>query len=194
MQRIWRLVSEAAPALSSVEATASADGKALEVSRAAHKTLKAVAADIEALAFNKAIARIYELVNVLAAPLTEAAEGKADAQMLGALKEASLFLTHCFAPMMPHLAEECWKALGGEGMISMAAWPAFDAGLTADNEITLPVQVNGKKRGELTVARDADQDSIKAAVMELEAVARALEGKTPKKVIVVPQRIVNVVV
>ncbi|WP_345900566.1 leucine--tRNA ligase [Martelella sp. UBA3392] len=194
VQRIWRLVSEAAPALSSVEATASADGKALEVSRAAHKTLKAVAADIEALAFNKAIARIYELVNVLAAPLTEAAEGKADAQMLGALKEASLFLTHCFAPMMPHLAEECWKALGGEGMISMAAWPAFDAGLTADNEITLPVQVNGKKRGELTVARDADQDSIKAAVMELEAVARALEGKTPKKVIVVPQRIVNVVV
>ncbi|MEO2039024.1 MAG: leucine--tRNA ligase, partial [Martelella sp.] len=194
VQRIWRLISEAAPALSSVEAKAGADGKALEVSRAAHKTLKAVAADIEALAFNKAIARIYELVNVLAAPLTEAAEGKTDTQMLGALKEASLFLTHCFAPMMPHLAEECWKALGGEGMIAMAAWPEFDAGLTADNEITLPVQVNGKKRGELTVARDADQDSIKAAVMELEAVTRALEGKTPKKVIVVPQRIVNVVV
>ena len=194
VQRIWRLISEAAPALAAVEAKAGAGGKALEVSRAAHKTLKAVAADIEALAFNKAIARIYELVNVLAAPLTETAEGKADAQMLGALKEASLFLTHCFAPMMPHLAEECWKTLGGEGMIAIAAWPEFDAGLTADNEITLPVQVNGKKRGELTVARDADQDSIKAAVMELEAVARALEGKTPKKVIVVPQRIVNVVV
>ena len=194
VQRIWRLISEAAPALSTATAQPGKDGKALEVSRAAHKTLKAVAADIEALAFNKAIARIYELVNVLAAPLTEAAEGKADAQMLGALKQASLFLTHCFAPMMPHLAEECWKALGETGMIATAAWPAYDASLTADNEITLPVQVNGKKRAELTVARDADQDSIKAAVMALEAVVRALDGKTPKKVIVVPQRIVNIVV
>ncbi|AJY45179.1 leucine--tRNA ligase [Martelella endophytica] len=194
VQRIWRLISEAAPALAAAEAKPGTGGKALEISRAAHKTLKAVAGDIEALAFNKAIARIYELVNVLAAPLTEAAKGKADAETLGALKEASLFLTHCFAPMMPHLAEECWQVLGGTGMLAMAAWPAYDAALTADNEITLPVQVNGKKRAELTVARDADPESIKAAVMELEAVVRALDGKAPKKIIVVPQRIVNIVV
>nr|WP_272213432.1 leucine--tRNA ligase [Marinicella sp. W31]MDC2879388.1 leucine--tRNA ligase [Marinicella sp. W31] len=192
VQRIWRLISEAAPALADIAPAAGKNGKALEVSRAAHKTLKAVAADLDGLAFNKAIARIYELVNVLAQPLSEVET--ADAEMRGALKQASLFLTHCFAPMMPHLAEECWRALGAEGMIAMAAWPGYDEALTADNEVTLPVQINGKKRAELTVARDADQDSIKQAVLELEAVVRALDGKAPRKIIVVPQRIVNVVV
>ena len=192
VQRIWRLISEAAPALAAVEPTAGKDGKALEISRAAHKTLKAVAADLDGLAFNKAIARIYELVNVLAQPLSEV--DKADDALKGALKQASLFLTHCFAPMMPHLAEECWQALGAEGMIAMAEWPEHDEALTADNEVMLPVQINGKKRAELTVARDADQNSIKEAVMALEAVTRALDGKEPKKIIVVPQRIVNVVV
>ncbi|MET3598123.1 leucine--tRNA ligase [Martelella mangrovi] len=192
VQRIWRLVSEAAPTLAGVEPAAGKDGKALEISRAAHKTLKAVAADLDGLGFNKAIARIYELVNVLAQPLSEIET--ADDELRGAVKQASLFLTHCFAPMMPHLAEECWQALGAEGMIAMAAWPDYDEALTADNEITLPVQINGKKRAELTVARDADQDSIKSAVLELEAVVRALDGKAPRKIIVVPQRIVNVVV
>ncbi|MBB4121206.1 leucine--tRNA ligase [Martelella radicis] len=192
VQRIWRLISEAAPALAGIEAKAGSDGKALEISRAAHKTLKAVAADLDGLAFNKAIARIYELVNVLAQPLSEV--DKADGELKGALKQASLFLTHCFAPMMPHLAEECWQALGAKGMIAMAAWPKHDEALTADNEVMLPVQVNGKKRAELTVARDADQESIKAAVLELEAIVRALDGKEPRKIIVVPQRIVNVVV
>ncbi|QQM30673.1 leucine--tRNA ligase [Martelella lutilitoris] len=192
VQRIWRLVSEAAPALAGIEAKAGENGRALEISRAAHKTLKAVAADLDGLAFNKAIARIYELVNVLAQPLSEV--DKADDELKGALKQASLFLTHCFAPMMPHLAEECWQTLGAEGMIAMAAWPKHDEALTADNEVMLPVQVNGKKRAELTVARDADQESIKAAVLELEAVVRALDGKEPRKIIVVPQRIVNVVV
>ncbi|TCT44689.1 leucine--tRNA ligase [Martelella mediterranea] len=194
VQRIWRLISEAAPALANVAAAKGKEGKALEVSRAAHKTLKAIGEDLDGLAFNKAIARIYELVNVLAAPLSDIAAGKADDELCAATKEASLFLTHCFAPMMPHLAEECWKVLGQDGMISMAGWPAFDDGLTADNEVMLPVQINGKKRAELTVARDADQDSIKSAVLALDAVQKALDGKEPKKIIVVPQRIVNVVV
>ena len=97
------------------------------------------------------------------------------------------------APMMPHLAEECWAALGGKGFVADQRWPQFDPALTVDNEITYPVQINGKKRGDLTIARDADQVAVEKAALALDFVQKALEGKTPRKVIVVPQRIVNVV-
>jgi leucyl-tRNA synthetase len=96
--------------------------------------------------------------------------------------------------MMPHLAEECWAALGGKGMAAEQAWPGFDEKLTIDDEVVYPVQINGKKRAELTIARDADQAAVEEAVMALEAVQKALDGGSPRKVIVVPQRIVNVVV
>jgi leucyl-tRNA synthetase len=98
-----------------------------------------------------------------------------------------------FSPMMPHLAEECWAALGHKTLIAEAAWPAVEKALLVEDTVTLPVQVNGKKRGEVTVARNAANSEVEKAVLELEAVQRALEGKAPKKVIVVPQRIVNVV-
>ena len=95
--------------------------------------------------------------------------------------------------MMPHLAEECWAALGHKTLIAEAAWPKVEQSLLVEDTITLPVQINGKKRADVTVARDAVNAEIERAVLELEAVRRALEGKVPKKVIVVPQRIVNVV-
>ena len=97
------------------------------------------------------------------------------------------------APMMPHLAEECWAALGHDTLVAQAAWPAVEPALLVEDTITLPVQVNGRKRADVTVARDAGETDIEAAVLALEAVERALEGRVPKKVIVVPQRIVNVV-
>ncbi len=96
--------------------------------------------------------------------------------------------------MTPHLAEECWAVLGNKELLSLAAWPHYDETLVIENEVTLPVQINGKKRGELTIARDADQSAVEAAVLALDAVKTALEGRAPKKVIVVPQRIVNIVV
>jgi len=191
VQRIWRMVSEAAPALSGAKPAHAADGEAGAVSRATHKTLKAVGEDISRLAFNKAVARIYELTNTLQAPL--AAAGTADAAMRGALREAVEILLSMLAPMMPHLAEECWATLGGEGMIAQRPWPTFDPALTVDNEIVLPVQINGKKRGDLTIARDAGQAEVEKAALALDFVQKALDGKPPRKVIVVPQRIVNVV-
>ena len=98
-----------------------------------------------------------------------------------------------FHPMMPHLAEECWAALGHQTLVSAEAWPQVEPALLVENTITLPVQINGKKRADVTVARDAGKDDIETAVLALDAVKRALDGKRPKKVIVVPQRIVNVV-
>jgi leucyl-tRNA synthetase len=191
VQRIWRLVNEAAPALSGVADCAAQGGEAGAISRAAHKALKGVGDDIARLAFNKAVARIYELVNTLAAPLQNAAA--ADATMKGALAEALTILLAMIAPMMPHLAEECAAALGRDGMVAAAPWPAFDPALLVEDEITLPVQINGKKRADLTIARDADQASLEAAVLALEPVIKALEGRMPRKIIVVPQRIVNIV-
>ena len=194
VQRVWRLISEAADILRSAESKPAKDGVALAVSQAAHKTLRAVASDYERLAFNKAVARIYELVNTMAAPLSQIAAGTADAATIGAAREAVEILVRLIAPMTPHLAEECWKLLGCAGLVAEAGWPQFDETLVAENEITIPVQINGKKRADLTIARDADQSQVERAVLELDGVRSALAGKAPRKIIVVPQRIVNVVV
>ncbi|MCD2182712.1 leucine--tRNA ligase [Rhizobium sp. GN54] len=194
VQRLWRLVSEASAALSAAPSRAGGAGDALALSKTAHKTLKAVQADYDKLAFNKAVARIYEFANALSPPLATAAEGRSDAEMNAALRNAVEILIAIIAPMMPHLAEECWKAIGGHDLVARTEWPAYDEALVAENEITLPVQINGKKRDDLTIARDADQMAIESAVLALESVQAALGGKTPKKIIVVPQRIVNVVV
>jgi leucyl-tRNA synthetase len=193
VQRVWRLVSEAAPSLEGVSPSAAGDGDISAVSKAAHKTLKAVGEDIGKLAFNKAVARIYELVNTLQAPLTALADGRLDSASAPALRQAVEFLVGMIAPMMPHLAEECFAAIGGQGMAAERPWPQFDAALVVDSEVTYPVQINGKKRADLTIARDADQAAVEKAALALDAVQKALEGKTPRKVIVVPQRIVNVV-
>ncbi|MCX7305726.1 MAG: leucine--tRNA ligase [Hyphomicrobiales bacterium] len=194
VQRLWRLVSEAAPTLAGVVPASASEGVAGAISKAAHKTVKAVGEEIERLGFNKAVARIYELANALQAPLAEIAAGKASPAVKSAAREALDMLVILIAPMMPHLAEECFAVLGGSGMVADKPWPDFDQALVVDSEIVMPVQINGKKRGDLTIARDADQGAVEKAALELEVVQKALEGKKPRKVIVVPQRIVNVVV
>lgn len=194
VQRLWRLLGEAAPELVKAPSKPAFDGEALAISQAAHKTLQAVGKDFDKLSFNKAVARIYELLNTIAAPLTKVAEGKADDAYLSAVREASGILIQLIAPIMPHLAEECWSLIGNEGVVAQTAWPKFDASLVVENDVTLPVQINGKKRGELTISRDANQNEVEAAVLALDFVQNALDGKQPKKVVVVPKRIVNVVV
>ena len=110
------------------------------------------------------------------------------------MREASEFLIAIIAPMMPHLAEECWAELGHRTLIAEASWPKADHSLIVENDITLPIQINGKKRAEITVARQADNATIEQAVLALDSVKAALDGKSPKKIVIVPQRIVNVVV
>lgn len=198
VQRIWRLIAESAKALRGVAPKTGQEGEALAISKAAHKAVKGVGEDIEKLAFNRAVAKLYELVNAIGGALQRAAGGKADDSLKGALREATEMLIVMLAPMMPHLAEQCLKELGGtvageEMLVARAPWPTYDPALIVENEIVLPVQVNGKKRGDLTIARDADQASIQQAVLELDFVKAALNGGSPKKIIVVPQRIINVV-
>ncbi|NNU50032.1 leucine--tRNA ligase [Rhizobium sp. WYCCWR 11279] len=193
-QRLWRLISEAADALSAVAPAPATDGEALSISQAAHKTLKAVENDYDKLWFNKAVARIYELVNALAAPMTRVAAGEGDATYRSAVRDAVEILIQLVSPMTPHLAEECWAALGNEGLLARTDWPRYDETLVIENDVVLPVQINGKKRAELTISRDADQNAVTDAVLDLDAVKNALNGQAPKKIIVVPQRIVNIVV
>lgn len=208
VQRVWRQVSEAAPALAGVSPAQGVSGPALELSRMAHRAAKQVAEDIERIAFNKGIARLYELVNAIqalapAGAFTASKSELSGANVLGgrslnpenapALRQALEMLVIMIAPMMPHLADECWSTLGGTGFVAEWPWPAYDPSLVVDSEIVLPVQVNGKKRGDLTIARDADQGAVEKAVLALDFVQKALEGKAPRKVIIVPQRIVNVV-
>ncbi len=181
-QRVWRLVNDAAGFAGGSDAAAS-----LELRRAAHKALHAVTEDLSALRFNRAIARIYELANALGAAL---AAGSAEA---AAAREAAEFLVLMSAPMMPHLAEEGWQAMGKPGHVVDTPWPKPDPALVADDQVTIAVQVNGKRRDEITVARDLDPKQVEALVLKLESVARALEGRAVKKVIVVPGRIANIV-
>ena len=191
VQRVWRLISTSADFLQGVQAKAATQGDALEISKAAHRALAIVADDIEKLAFNRAVARLYELVNTIA-PALQSVE-TADAEMKAALRQALEFFIIMISPMMPHLAEECYAALGSNRLVAQLTWPEYDPSLIVDNDVVLPVQINGKKRGDLTIARDADQATIEKAVLSLDFVQLHLAGKMPKKVIVVPQRIVNVV-
>ncbi|WP_455959765.1 leucine--tRNA ligase [Methylorubrum aminovorans] len=181
VQRVWRLVHGAAAA----SGQRGSGDTALR--KAAHRALAAVGEDIERLRFNRCVAHIYTLANALDEGLRGGASGAAGG-------EAARILVQLIAPMMPHLAEECWRVLGGTGLVAEASWPQADQALLVEDEITLPVQINGKKRADVTVPRDADAKAVEAATLALEPVQRALEGRPPKKVIVVPGRIVNLVV
>jgi leucyl-tRNA synthetase len=196
VQRLWRLIGEtaalAAPPRTARPAEFSAP--ALAVRKAAHAALARVTEDVERLRFNRCVAHIYEFANSLQAALTKlSGNGGISADMAHALREACEILVQLFQPMMPHLAEECWQTLGHKDLVAEAPWPRLEAELLREDTIVLPVQVNGKKRADVTVARDAATMEIEAAVLALEPVRRALDGKPPRKVIVVPQRIVNVV-
>jgi leucyl-tRNA synthetase len=196
VQRLWRLVGEAAEiAAKAPEARPAAFGeRATIVRKAAHGALAKVSEDIEKLRFNRCVAHIYEFSNALSAAIGDiASPADMTPDFAWAVREAAGILIQLFAPMMPHLAEECWAALGHKTLVSMQAWPQVEPALLVEDTITLPVQVNGKKRADVTVPRDAGNSDIEAAVLTLDAVIRALDGKAPKKVIVVPQRIVNVV-
>ena len=191
VQRLWRLIGEIAR-IAAPAARPAAFGAPPWPSARPPTARSRCLRRHRALRFNRCVAHIYEFANALSDAIGSAETAPAP-DFAWALREAGDILVRLFHPMMPHLAEECWAALGHETLVSAEAWPQVEPDLLVENTITLPVQINGKKRADVTVARDAGNADIEAAVLALDAVKRALDGKRPKKVIVVPQRIVNVV-
>ena len=187
-QRLWRLVNDVAAV---TEGTHDAsDAAAVALRRATHLAIHHVTEDLTGLRFNRAIARIYELANVLG-PALQANHSPA---LRAALREAGEALVLLMAPMMPHLAEECWQLLGHkETMVVATAWPKADPVLIASDEVTIAVQVNGKRRDEIRLPKGLAAPKVEEAVLALDNVQRALGGKPVRKVIVVPDRIANVV-
>ena len=178
LQRIWRMAVEINDSDSD-----GTDADALALQKATHRAIADVTAGIEGFAFNKSIAKLYEFTNTL----QKSKAGKA------AKTEAMKTMAQLMQPMTPHLAEEVWALLGGTGMVTQAPWPQVDPAMLVDDTVTLPIQINGKRRSEITVAKDADKSEVEKLALADDAVIRALDGKTPKKLIVVPGRIVNVV-
>jgi leucyl-tRNA synthetase len=192
VQRLWRLIGEISAVKGPTTRPVEFSAPALAVRKAAHRALANVSDDIERLRFNRCVAHIYECANALTEAIGDIESAPAP-DLAWALREAGDILVRLFQPMMPHLAEECWASLGHTSLVATEPWPVLETDLLVENTITLPVQINGRKRADVTVPRDAGKDDIETAVLSLDAIKKALDGKSPKKVIVVPQRIVNVV-
>jgi len=178
LARVHRIVAEI------VASDTPANDADTDLLREMHKTIHDVTGGVDSFGFNAAIARLYAFTNTL---------GKSTAGS-GAKKQAAATLAQLMAPMTPHLAEELWHMLGHDGLIAQAQWPQADPDMMVDDTITLPIQVNGKRRGEIQVPKDMDKAEVEKIALATDAVQRALDGAQPKKVIVVPGRIVNVVV
>jgi leucyl-tRNA synthetase len=149
-----------------------------------HKTIHDVTQGLESFGFNASIAKLYAFTNTLA-------KSKAGSD---AKRQAARTLAQLMSPMTPHLAEEIWSLLGGDGLVINAPWPQPDPAMLIDDEVTLPIQVNGKRRAEISVPTDMPKEEVEKLALAQETVIRAMDGAPPKKVIVVPGRIVNVVV
>ena len=187
-QRIWRMVSEAIEALpANIDMPTDLSPSALLLRKASHKTIAAITKDIEALHFNKAVARLYEFTN----SISTGAEG---AGAKAARREAIETLIKLIGPMMPHLGEELWAMLGYETLLVDQPWPVADEALLVDDTVRIAVQVNGKVRDTIEVAADADSAALEKAALASEKIQTNIEGKTVRKIIAIPGKIVNIVV
>ncbi|PHP27423.1 leucine--tRNA ligase [Limimaricola cinnabarinus] len=178
LARVWRIATEAA------EAEGGDAGADEDLMRQLHRTIRDVTLGLESFGFNAAIAKLYAFTSVLS-------KSKASAETR---REAAKVLAQLMSPMTPHLAEEIWTLLGGTGFVANTPWPVAEERFLVEDSVTLPIQINGKRRSEISVPKAMEKAEIEALVLADEAVAKALEGGAPKKLIVVPGRIVNVVV
>jgi leucyl-tRNA synthetase len=185
VQRLWTIVDGFDGTVATDMSGVSAEG--LDLRKTAHRSVRDVTEAIESFRFNSAVAKVHDLVNALRKFLPAHDADKA------AQGEAMVLLAQLISPFMPHLAEACWERLGQTGIVATAPWPEADPALLVDNTVTIAVQVNGKRRGEIELAKGSDKDAAESAALADPGVARSLEGLTVRKVIVVPDRIVNIV-
>jgi leucyl-tRNA synthetase len=211
LMRVWRIVQQwrdtvaAAPAIEGVTAGLTAAERALR--RKTHDTIRRVTQDIEPrVHLNTVVSGLMELVNELyqfsdqhtaAGPAVRRAEGQAPAESPGTqavLKEAIEALVLMLSPFTPHMAEELWEQIGREGGIVFAPWPGFDAAVAKADDVVIPVQVNGKVRGRVTVPADSSEDAIREAALADPSVATHIAGKSLVKVIVAKGKLVSIVI
>ncbi|QAX31256.1 leucine--tRNA ligase [Leisingera sp. NJS204] len=178
LNRVWNLCDR----IGEMDPDAAGEGDEALL-RETHKCIRDVTLGVDSFGFNAAIAKLYAFTNTLA-------KSKASASVQ---KQAIMTLAQLMAPMTPHLAEDIWNHQGGKGLCATAPWPVADEAMLVEDTVTLPIQINGKRRGEIEVAKDLDKAEVEKRALAHEAVQKALNGGAPKKVIVVPGRIVNVV-
>ncbi|MDB9924567.1 class I tRNA ligase family protein, partial [Planktomarina sp.] len=179
LNRIWQL-SDKISKMNKTEVGTADQG----LMRAMHKTIQEVTFGIESFGFNAAIAKLYGFSAILA---------KSNAGFT-AQREAIMTLAQLMSPMTPHLSEQIWLHQGGDGLITNAAWPTVNPKMLVEDEVTLPIQINGKRRDEVIVSKDIQKEDLEALVLMNKAVIKALDGAKPKKLIIVPGRIINVVI
>ena len=179
LNRVWLMSDK----IKKMDRNAQGEGNK-ELLRAIHKTVQEVTLTLESFGFNAAIAKLYGITATLG-------KSKAD---YATQRDAIMILAQLMSPMTPHVAEDIWMHQGGEGLIANACWPVPDPALLVEDEVTLPIQINGKRRDEIVVSKNMSKDELEVLVLKNKAVLKALDGATPKKLIVVPGRIVNVVI
>ena len=179
LNRVWMLCDR----IGQMDKDATGQGDE-DLMRAMHKAIFDVTSGVESFGFNAAIAKLYAFTNTI-----QKSKASQTAQ-----RRAIMTLAQLMAPMTPHLAEDIWAHQGGEGLVTDAPWPAFDEAMLVEDTVTLPIQVNGKRRSEITVPKEMDKAEVEKLVLEDDAVKRALQNGPLKKLIVVPGRIVNVVI
>lgn len=184
INRLWRMAEDTAASIAPREP----NDKATQTERILHKTMAAVSEAFERFSFNVAVAKIRELSNAL-----EQLDGQ-NPHESGVLREGMNVLTQLIGPMLPHIAEEMWQVLGHTTILADTAWPQANLDMLIDHTVTIAVQVNGKLRATITMPRNLPASAMEALALAEDSVKRALENKVPKKVIVVPNKIVNVVI
>jgi leucyl-tRNA synthetase len=198
VQRLWRMFeegTEAVPPPGSEPPDGVSEGDAGALRAATHRTVAKVTADVERFRFNVAVARIHEYANTLGEAVARATP---DAALAWALREALETMALLVGPMMPHLAEEAWERLGGTTLVAATPWPSHDPALAREDSVTLGIQVNGKLRGTMNVPAGLPEEELRehalAEAESQERIAKAIGGRPIRKVVVVPDRIVSLVV
>ena len=179
LSRVWMMCDR----IAQMDPAAPGEGDE-DLKREMHKAIRDVTNGIESFGFNAAIAKLYAFANALSKSKASHATQS----------EAIMTLAQLMSPMTPHLAEDIWHHQGGEGLIAQATWPQADDAFLVEDNVTLPIQINGKRRSEIVVAKDATKEEVEKRALADDAVTKALEGRAPKKLIVVPGRIINVVI
>ena len=193
VQRLYKIIQESIALIQTPPISSDEEDKiAKQFLSHVHATTKAVGEELGGIRFNRAIAHIYDLANGFAKFLPHITK-QPSAEKIQALRHGLEHLIVLFAPFMPHMAETCWQQLGKKGLVCNTLWPQVNEALLVKDSMVLPVQVNGKRRGEIEIPMDAAKTSIEEKALSLDAVQRILDGKSPKKIIIVPNRIINIV-